>query len=272
MALAGATGAVFGLYLYVELVHARSVFVRDSLAGVAIGGTVGFFLNACGPFRDGAWLKLARAATWGALAGAVGGALGLVLGEVVIDWFRGGLIGRAVSWSVLGVGIGVSQGLADRSRQRLVYGVVGGFAGGAVGGYLFEALRVGLGNRYDLSQGIGIAILGAGLGACLALVEQVLRRAWVQVLSGRQEGRAYLLARKRSTLGLDERADVGLFADPLVARRHAEIEATPRGYLIHDVGTAGRTKVNGAVVSGDRALKDGDRIELGHTLLVFRQR
>ncbi len=272
MALAGASGAVFGLYLYVELVHARSVYVRDALAGVAIGGTVGYFLNACGPFRDGAWLKLARAATWGALAGALGGALGLVLGEVVIGWFRGGLVGRAVSWAILGVGIGVSQGLAERSRQRLVYGILGGFVGGGVGGYCFEALRVGLGNRYDLSQGLGMAILGAGLGASLALVEQVLRRAWVQVLSGRQEGRTYLLARDRSTLGLDERADVGLFADPLIARQHAEIEATSRGYILHEVGPNGRTKVNGSVISGQSPLKDGDRIILGNTLLVFRQR
>ncbi len=55
-------------------------------------------------------------------------------------------------------------------------------------------------------------------------MEQVLRRAWVQVISGRQEGRVYLLGRKVSTLKLDERADVGLFGDRGVARRHAEIE------------------------------------------------
>jgi hypothetical protein len=272
LAIAGALGAVFGLYLYVELVHASNVYVRDALAGIAIGGTIGFFLNAAGPFRDGAWLKLARAATWGALAGAAGGAAGLVLGEVVIGIFRGGLMGRAVSWAVLGLGIGISQGLADRSRQRLIFGLIGGGLGGAVGGYLFEALRLGLGNRYDLSQGLGILILGAGLGVFLALVEQVLRRAWVQVLSGRQEGRSYLLARERSALGLDERAEVGLFGDAQIARRHAEIALTSGGYVLHNFAEHGRTKVNGAVVSADRVLKDGDRIELGQTRLVFRQR
>jgi hypothetical protein len=272
LAVAGALGAIFGLYLYVELVEARSVYVRDALAGVAIGGTIGFFLNASGPFRDGAWLKLARAGTWGAIAGATGGAIGLVLGELVIGWFRGGLIGRAVSWAVLGLGIGISQGLADRSRQRLVYGLIGGGIGGAVGGYLFEALRQGLGNRYDLSQGLGIVILGAGLGACLALVEQVLRRAWVQVLSGRQEGRAYLLSRSTSALGLDERAEVGLFGDSLIARKHAEIEETPRGYVIRSLAAGGRTRVNGSAVMGEQALHDGDRIELGQTQLLFRQR
>jgi pSer/pThr/pTyr-binding forkhead associated (FHA) protein len=99
-----------------------------------------------------------------------------------------------------------------------------------------------------------------------------LRRAWVQVLRGRQEGRAYLLARRVSALGLDERAEVGLFGDPSVARRHATIESTGQGYVLKNHAPAGRTKVNGAVVGDLQPLRDGDRIELGQTLLVFRQR
>lgn len=274
LALAGALGGLFGLFLYVELVQTASVFARDALAGLAIGGTVGFCLNAAGPFRDGAWIKLAHNATWGALAGATGGAAGLVLGELVIGWFQGGLVGRSLSWSVLGLGIGISQGLADRSRQRLVYGLIGGGLGGLVGGYLFERLRQGLGTRfsYSLSQSLGIVSLGAGLGLFLALVEQVLRRAWIQVASGRQEGRLYLLARKVSAIGLDERAEVGLFGDRLVARRHAEIEATAEGYLLRNHAPSGRTRVNGTAVEGTRLLGDGDRIELGQTVLIFRQR
>jgi len=110
------------LYLYVELVQAESVYVRDALAGLIIGGSIGFFLSAWGPFRDGAWHKLARAVSWGVPAAALGGALGLVIGELVIGLFRGGLLGRACSWSVLGLG----QGLADRSLQRLIFGLIGG--------------------------------------------------------------------------------------------------------------------------------------------------
>jgi hypothetical protein len=272
LALAGAIGAVFGLYLYVELVHTNDLWFRDALAGVAIGGTLGFVLNAAGPFRDGAWLRLSRAATWGALAGAAGGAAGLLLGEAVLGGLKGGTLGRAVSWMILGLGIGASQGLADRSIQRLKFGLIGGGLGGFVGGFLFEQLRDRLGNRYDLSQGVGMVILGAGLGLFLALVEQALRRAWVQVLRGRQEGRAYLLANRVSRLGLDEHVEVGLFGDLTVARRHAEIEATPDGYVLHNHDPKGRTKVNGAAVAGKQPLKDGDRVELGQTLLVFRQR
>jgi hypothetical protein len=272
LALTGGLGALFGLYLYVEMVQAESVYVRDALAGLLIGGSLGVFLNAYGPIRDGAWLKLARAVTWGATASALGGALGLVAGEKVIGLLQGGLWGRALSWSVLGLGIGLAQGLADRSRERLIYGLLGGGLGGFIGGFLFEWLRVAMSNRLDLSQALGIVILGAGLGLCLALVEQVLRRAWVQVQNGRQEGRIYLLAHPRCRLGLDERAEIGLFGDAAVARQHAEIAVTPDGYVLRHLAAQASTRVNGSPVADRQPLKDGDRIELGHTLLVFRQR
>jgi hypothetical protein len=272
LAIAGALGALFGLYLYVELVEARSVYLRDGLAGLLIGGSLGFFLNAHGPLRDGAWLKLARAVAWGATAAAVGGAIGLMAGEMVIGLLKGGLMGRALSWAVLGLGIGLGQGLADRSRERLIYGLIGGGLGGFLGGFLFELLRVALGDRFDISQAVGIVILGAGLGLCLALVEQVLRRAWVQVQSGRQEGRIYLLGHRSCRLGLDERAEIGIFGDPAVARRHAEIESTAAGYVLHHRADRATTRVNGRSVTDHHPLQDGDRIELGRTQLLFRQR
>ena len=233
LALAGAIGAVFGLFFYVESVHASSVWLRDALAGMLIGGAIGYALCAAGPLRDGAWLTLARTTTWGAFAGALGGSVGLMLGEVVLGSFRGGLVGRALSWAVLGLGIGAGQGLAYRSRQKLAFGLIGGGIGGFVGGWLFESLRQSIGNRYDLGQGVGIALLGGGLGMGVAVVEQALRRSWVQVLSGRQEGRSYLLRRGTSTVGLDERADVGLFGDAAIVRRHAEIEGGPSGFTLH---------------------------------------
>ncbi|WP_240910876.1 FHA domain-containing protein [Paludisphaera soli] len=272
LALAGALGGLFGLYLYVETVEAKSVYVRDAWAGAILGGAIGFFLNAWGPLRDGSWRRMARAAARATPASAVGGAVGLVLGEFVIGAFQGGLLGRAASWTVLGLGIGLGQGIADRSFQRLTFGLIGGGLGGFIGGLCFEALRIALGNRYDLSQALGVVILGGGLGLFLALVEQALRRAWVQVASGRQEGRIYLLARPTCRLGLDEKADVGIFGDPAVERAHAEIVRSGDGYVLRNLSRSGATRVNGAPCAGDRRLGDGDRIELGKTSLIFRRR
>ena len=69
------------------------LFVYIAFAGSTIGGAIGFFLNASGPAKDGAWLKLARETTWGVIAGAIGGSIGLVVGELVLGVFQGGLVG-----------------------------------------------------------------------------------------------------------------------------------------------------------------------------------
>ena len=58
----------------------------------------------------------------------------------------------------------------------------------------------------------------------------------------------------------------------VVARRHATIESTAQGYVLKSLAPSGRTKVNGVIVGDTQTLHDGDRIELGQTLLVFRQR
>jgi hypothetical protein len=272
LAIAGALAAVFGLFLDVELVRTGSLWLRDALAGALIGGTLGFVLNAVEPLRDGALVRLSRKGAVGAVAGAIGGSAGLLVGEFVLGGFQGGLIGRACSWAILGLGIGISQALADRSLQRLLFGIVGGISGGFLGGFCFEALRQALGNRYDLSQSFGMVLLGGGLGLCLAAVEQALKSAWVEVRNGRQEGRSYLLTRASSIVGLDEHVEVGLFGDPEVARRHAEIERTREGYVLRNHDARGRTRVNGEVVESTRRLDDGDRIELGKTLMTFRRR
>ncbi|ADV62953.1 Forkhead-associated protein [Isosphaera pallida ATCC 43644] len=273
LAIAGALGAIVGLYLTVELVKVQGLWARDALAGMFLGGMIGFFLNAAEPWRDGAWLKLAREGTAGTLAGAIGGAIGLLIGEFVLGGFQGGLMGRSVSWAILGLGIGVSQGLAHRSWQRLRLGLIGGGLGGLGGGFLFELIRESLGpERYSISQGLGIVILGAGLGLSLALVEQALRRAWLVVLNGRQEGRIFLLGRSVSRIGLDERAEIGLFGDPGVSRRHGELRAQGDSFQFVPLDPAKPTAINGQPLDGPRLLRDGDRLELGRTLLVFRLR
>lgn len=273
LAFAGAIGGVCGLFLYTELFNAPSLYVRDALAGMAIGGTLGFLLNAAEPFRDRAWLKLGREAGWAALFGAAGGALGLVVGEAILGGFRGGLAGRTVSWAILGLSVGASQGVAGRSAQRARHGALGGLIGGAAGGFLFELLREKLGpERYDLSQGLGMALLGAGLGAALALVEQALTRAWVVVQNGRQEGRSFPLDRPAVRIGRDEHTDIGLFGDMSVARDHAEIRREDGHYRLYPRGQAGTTAINGKPVAAPVPLRDGDLIDLGATKLRFRSR
>ena len=94
----------------------------------------------CVTVRGSSWLG---PMAWGAPARGPGRGDRTLAGEVVIGLLRGGLLGRALSWAVLGLGIGLGQGLADRSRERLIYGLIGGGLGGFVGWFPLRVAACG---------------------------------------------------------------------------------------------------------------------------------
>ncbi len=59
------------------------------------------------------------------------------------------------------------------------------------------------------------------------------------------------------------------FDDPNISREHASIRPDGDGFVLHDNGSTNGTKVNGAAITAHR-LTDGDRIELGATVIEFR--
>ena len=59
-------------------------------------------------------------------------------------------------------------------------------------------------------------------------------------------------------------------ADPGVSRRHLEIRRRGGELLLTDLGSTNGTRVNGRPVQ-THPLRDGDRIELGESALVFRR-
>ncbi len=72
-----------------------------------------------------------------------------------------------------------------------------------------------------------------------------------------------------TVLGRGQEADVQV-ADTGVSRRHCELRLDADGARLVDLGSTNGTRVNGRRVSETR-LRDGDRVELGATALVFRQ-
>ncbi len=72
-----------------------------------------------------------------------------------------------------------------------------------------------------------------------------------------------------TTIGRSSSNDVFL-TDQSVSREHAKIVALKDGgFEVHDLGAKHPTSVNGIVISHHR-LKDGDRIRLGDSVLIFR--
>jgi Protein of unknown function (DUF3662)/FHA domain len=81
-------------------------------------------------------------------------------------------------------------------------------------------------------------------------------------------GRRVLVPPPGAVLGRSRECDIVL-EDPGVSRRHAEIRPTEDDWVLADLGSTNGVRVNGRTLRGKHALQLGDRIELGHTELVF---
>ena len=93
------------------------------------------------------------------------------------------------------------------------------------------------------------------------------------MLRGWQEGREYPLLKADNTLGRDEYADIALFRDMRVEKRHALIQREQNRYILVNTSAAPeQTRVNDNPVPNCRDLQDGDRIQLGNIVLRFQMR
>ena len=70
------------------------------------------------------------------------------------------------------------------------------------------------------------------------------------------------------SVGRSSMADIQV-RDPKLSRKHCELRATPHGYIIRDLDSKNGVFLNGARVTEAR-LRDGDRIQIGLTRLMFR--
>ena len=58
-------------------------------------------------------------------------------------------------------------------------------------------------------------------------------------------------------------------SDQNVSRNHAEVKATPGGFVVRDLGSTNGTMVNGARITGEHRLRDGDIVSFGSTYVRF---
>src|SRR5262249_13374424 len=74
-------------------------------------------------------------------------------------------------------------------------------------------------------------------------------------------------ARGRVTIGRDDKSDLSISADE-VSRLHAIVERRRRRWFgLHK--SRNGTRCNGAAVLRERQLEDGDRIQIGQTVIAF---
>ncbi len=257
-----------------------------ALFGLVSGGFIGAAIGFASGLSLGTSAHALRGLLLGALVGLPGGLVGIYLGQIIFNIIRfaipiiGIIIGRALGWGLFGLFVGMAEGIVGRSPKRIRQGAIGGALGGALGGLLFDALAFTFGGAFSaalraegkegaLSRAVALVLMGAGIGLFIGLLEWVSRQAWVRVLYGRKEGKDYPIDRSGAIIGRDELADVPLRGDPRVAPRHAEILIANGQYLL--VAHA-PMKVNGASVSGQVALDDGDQLQIGSFQLLFQLR
>lgn len=79
--------------------------------------------------------------------------------------------------------------------------------------------------------------------------------------------------RPDETLVLGRAADCDLpLAAERASRRHAEVRPGEGGHRVRDLGSTNGTRLNGAPLAGEAALADGDELDLGGCLVVYRSR
>src|SRR5688500_6370584 len=87
------------------------------------------------------------------------------------------------------------------------------------------------------------------------------------VLQGPDKGRRFELPDQAALVGRESRALP--LSDNTGSRRHAELVPTDDGWVLRDLGSSNGTYINGLRVTNRYALKLGDQIRVGRTLMVF---
>ncbi len=286
-------GAIGGLLAWVVMEPFTTDDLRRSvdwghltLFGLVSGGFIGAMIGFASGLSLGTSAHALRGLMLGALVGLPGGLCGVYLGQIVFSAFGlampiiGIIVGRILGWGLFGLFVGMAEGVVGRSAKRVRQGAIGGAIGGALGGALFDALAFTLGGAFSaalraegeegaFSRAVALVLMGAGIGLFIGLLELVSRQAWVRVIYGRNEGKDYPIDRSGAIIGRDELADVPLRGDPQVAPRHAEILISGGQYLLVPHAPV---LVNGTPITGQVALDDGDRLQVGSFQLMFQLR
>jgi hypothetical protein len=254
-----------------------------AVAGTSIGAWLGMVDGALGKRIGNTLVGMMR----GGALGFCGGILGLAFGELLFWFTQGGFIGRSMGWGLVGAIIGTTEGIANRAPRKISYGLIGGTLGGLIGGALFEgltqiAISVTAGadpgrisQLQSIAAALGLVFVGMCIGSLIALVEQVLVGAWFKVVRGKQEGRDFNIIKARMTIGGDDSNDIPVY-DNLVGKRAVNLRQRGKQIVIEDANGHASLIRPGArapiPLTADTPLNDGDKIVIGNTLLLFRQR
>jgi pSer/pThr/pTyr-binding forkhead associated (FHA) protein len=293
----GGAGGIIG-WILIEAIFQPTRFERpggpqqvttatdSGLMGALLGLAIGLCLGISEGIGEGTNARFKRAVAWFTGLGAVGGFLGMYFGQSLFAGLGGKIdpaqIGgaefvpqvviRASAWMLIGLFLGCVFGVPSTSPRRMWNGAIGGAMGGFLGGFVFQTLALtrlfeGMQLRF-----LGFGIVGASVGFFISLFVEALKRTWVKVLIGRNEGRDHTLDTPIAYVGRDELAEVPVFLDPLVPRRVASFRLTGGRYALFPETNAMPIMLNGQALVPGHVLRDGDAIQFGKITLAYNEK
>jgi hypothetical protein len=291
-AVCGGWAAIVGWSLG-RMIAGGEVILAAGVKGMFLGLLVAFALGLV----DGLWNQSRRFVTVGmrVLVAAAGGGLAGLVGGVIGQTFYSKYdlpVFLIMGWAITGLLIGVSLGAFDflarvlrgedrrGALRKILNGLIGGAVGGILGGILFLLVKSAWGGIFRDRQldelwspsAAGFVALGLCIGLAIGLAQVILKDSWLRIEKGFRKGREMILSKPEITLGRGEWCDVGLFGDPAVEKTHARIRRSGNNYVLADEETAGGTFLNGQRIRQPALLRSGDAIQIGSSVLRFRER
>jgi hypothetical protein len=301
----GALGGVTGWMLTASVLtrSAQIPTIQEQAAfGAFLGAAIGLGIAAYEGLISRSPLRFVKFGGIGLLLGIVAGGLALPAaqwlyqqllrpqtrsGAATLSWES--VVVGTLCWIIFGGLIGFVESLHKGTQS--VKGLAGGVLGGLIGGLIYEFARaLGITNTASFEQqrvlAVTLALLGGAIGASIAFVAIVLKQAWVEVVDGKFAGRKYDLTKymyvdrkrgkpKTGIIGSDEwSANVYLPADGEILSHHAQIgsvNGVPTLSVFPEAEKVGTTLVNGKK-GKNWHLKDGDRLQVGSTLLIYHHK
>lgn len=102
------------------------------------------------------------------------------------------------------------------------------------------------------------------------LVERAPMQGVLCVTDGKLKGQEFPLTKIETAIGKASSNDIVLGDDWFLSKKQAIVTRHGSDYEIQDLGGFRKIKVNGASVTEPVKLKDGDKVEIGNTRMIFK--
>ena len=274
-AVLGAFGGLIGWQVsnLTGLSFTENLLLNEVIVGALIGLCIGVLIGLAEGSLTRNPIQALKACLISGGLGMVGGAIGLPIAEGMFQMLGGEIIGRAIGWGIFGLLIGLAAGITGGSQMWK--GALGGLLGGLLGGALLETSRKLLEDPL-MGKAAGLVLLGASMGAFIALIVFLLSRAWLEIKSGKLKGTEFILDKFMKTSGPSAfigssalKSDIVL-PDPDIAPQHALLKGADSYFNLKDMSREG-TYINNRQIEQTK-LKNRSTIKMGNTELVYHEK